>query len=197
MGLKVRNRGPQLSHLLFADDSSVFMEATLANYTVLKEIRQRFGRASGESINFNKIRDCVLPPTPLERLRRIFLVEWGGYGWWSKVFWFTYQLGKIQEASFVFFVRDRILSKIQGWVMSCKHLGRQMGSYPVTAYASESYWSFSWCYFGQGFIPRFWQKNWNQELVRSSFPAEVCSSILAMPISWENVEDKLCICAGH
>lgn len=35
------------------------------------------------------------------------------------------------------------------------------------------------------------------ELVRFSFPAKVCSSILAMPISWGNVEDKLCICAGH
>lgn len=66
MGLKVRNRGPQLSHLRFADDSSVFMEATLANYTVLKEIRQRFGRASGESINFNKSEITFYPNTPGE-----------------------------------------------------------------------------------------------------------------------------------
>lgn len=46
-GVRVKNRGPMLSHLLFADDSLIFLEASLKNSLAIKKILLRdFGDAS-------------------------------------------------------------------------------------------------------------------------------------------------------
>lgn len=62
-GIRVRNRGPVLSHLLFADDSLVLLEATLKNCEKVKEILNKFGEASGEEINFQKSEILFSPNT--------------------------------------------------------------------------------------------------------------------------------------
>ncbi|KAF7150466.1 hypothetical protein RHSIM_Rhsim02G0009200 [Rhododendron simsii] len=54
-GVRVRNRGPMLSHLLFADDSLIFLESSLKNCLAIKKILRDLGDASREEINFHNI----------------------------------------------------------------------------------------------------------------------------------------------
>ncbi|KAA3455898.1 reverse transcriptase [Gossypium australe] len=53
-GVKASRRGPEISHLLFADDCLLFGEATKERAYFLKEILQQYKRCSGQCVNFNK-----------------------------------------------------------------------------------------------------------------------------------------------
>ncbi|KAA3454784.1 reverse transcriptase [Gossypium australe] len=53
-GVKASRRGPQISHLLFADDCITFGEATERGAGLLKRILQEYRRCSGQIVNFEK-----------------------------------------------------------------------------------------------------------------------------------------------
>lgn len=53
-GLRFGQSGPQLSHLLFADDSLIFLEATLENGLSFKRILAIYESAAGQKINPSK-----------------------------------------------------------------------------------------------------------------------------------------------
>ncbi|KAA3481601.1 reverse transcriptase [Gossypium australe] len=53
-GVKASRRGPTISHLLFADDSLLFEEATKERASSLKEILKHYEQSSGQCVNFNK-----------------------------------------------------------------------------------------------------------------------------------------------
>ncbi|KAA3467255.1 reverse transcriptase [Gossypium australe] len=53
-GEKVSRRGPEISHLLFADDCIMFGEATEKGARILKDILKEYESCSGQCVNFNK-----------------------------------------------------------------------------------------------------------------------------------------------
>ena len=46
--------GPNITHLLFADDSIVFLEGSQTNLEALRDILQVYGQASGQRVNLQK-----------------------------------------------------------------------------------------------------------------------------------------------
>ncbi|KAA3460298.1 LINE-1 reverse transcriptase isogeny [Gossypium australe] len=53
-GAKASRRGPEISHLLFADDCIIFGEATNRGAKILKDILQDYEICSGQCVNFTK-----------------------------------------------------------------------------------------------------------------------------------------------
>ncbi|XP_026378163.1 uncharacterized protein LOC113272559 [Papaver somniferum] len=53
-GIKVCKEAPEMTHLLFADDSLLFSKATEKNFRVIKDYLQKYCLASGQEINFEK-----------------------------------------------------------------------------------------------------------------------------------------------
>lgn len=55
-GVQASRYGPQISHLLFADNSIMFGEASISGAMKLKGILKEYERGSGQSVNFHKSR---------------------------------------------------------------------------------------------------------------------------------------------
>ncbi|CAL1407079.1 unnamed protein product [Linum trigynum] len=53
-GLKICNRAPVVSHLLFADDCIIFARASLEEAEKLKEILMDYEKESGQMVNLDK-----------------------------------------------------------------------------------------------------------------------------------------------
>jgi len=53
-GVSFGGIGPTITHLLFADDSTVFLKASDSNLQALKDVSQKYERCSGKKVNFQK-----------------------------------------------------------------------------------------------------------------------------------------------
>ncbi|XP_024196214.1 uncharacterized protein LOC112199424 [Rosa chinensis] len=53
-GIAVCTNAPIVNHLLFADDSMLYAQASLESYSVIQEVLETYGRASGQVVNFAK-----------------------------------------------------------------------------------------------------------------------------------------------
>jgi hypothetical protein len=53
-GVSFGREGPTITHLLFADDSVVFLEATNASMRALKEVLEKYEESSGQKVNLQK-----------------------------------------------------------------------------------------------------------------------------------------------
>lgn len=55
-GVKVRRHSPPISHIFFADDSLLFLKVDRAEISVVKDLLRDYCEASGQRINFLKLR---------------------------------------------------------------------------------------------------------------------------------------------
>lgn len=114
-GIRIRNRGPVLSHLLFADDSLIFLEAILENCKTIKRILDEFGEATGEEVNYQKPEIAFSPNTPISVQNEI--MEEMGMGVMKEVAKYLGlpTSGGRSKQQTMAHVSYRILAKLQGW----------------------------------------------------------------------------------
>ncbi|CAL2259470.1 unnamed protein product [Prunus armeniaca] len=114
-GIKMGNRAPTLSHLMFADDTLIFLKASTQNCRNLIMLLNAYCYASGQQVNFSKSTLFFSPHTPMhlrESLCNIFgmpEVEDPGNYLGLPTVW-----GRAKKNA-LSYIKDRILCKVDRW----------------------------------------------------------------------------------
>uniref|UniRef100_A0A803P4U9 Reverse transcriptase domain-containing protein n=1 Tax=Cannabis sativa TaxID=3483 RepID=A0A803P4U9_CANSA len=114
-GLRFGNLEHNLSHLLFADDSLVFLNANLEESTALKEVLDCYASLSGQNINLDKSDLCVgrkINDESAESLAAFLGVRLVKTH--TKYLGMPTFVGKNKKEIFGK-IRDRVEAKLQGW----------------------------------------------------------------------------------
>jgi hypothetical protein len=69
--IHITNGGPQISHLLFADDVLLFTKAKSSQFRFITSLFDRFSRASGLKINISKSRAYYSSGTPNRKINKL------------------------------------------------------------------------------------------------------------------------------
>lgn len=115
-GIKLSRNCSGLSHLFFADDSLYFLKATVSNCQSLKTILDDFCLASGQTINHDKSSLFFTSNTPSSlktNIGCIFGIEASTTP--GKYLGLPTHWGKSKKEALAY-VRDRIKSKLEGWM---------------------------------------------------------------------------------
>ena len=93
-GVSFGSTGPTVTHLLFADDSIVFLEGSQSNFDTLKGILQAYEVASGQKVNLQKSSIFFgkgSSDTHKDQLKEVIGIQsealskkniWGSLRWW-------------------------------------------------------------------------------------------------------------------
>ena len=114
-GLKFRNRGVTMSHLLFANDSAMFLETNRAECKVLKDILECYSAASGQLVNHEKSEMCfgsMVDENLQIELSRFFGVRLVDCHEWYLGF---PKFAGHYKKEFFTFIKDRVWNKVKGW----------------------------------------------------------------------------------
>ncbi|KAL5779910.1 hypothetical protein ACOSQ2_010647 [Xanthoceras sorbifolium] len=126
-GIKIAREAPPISHLLFADDSLMFIKVSVEECLLLKNILHRYELASGQAINFEKSALSFSTNTPVdtrESIKRIFNIE--VVSCHEMYLGLPSSISKNRRKVFGS-IRDRVWQKLQGWkhkLFSCS--GREV-----------------------------------------------------------------------
>lgn len=114
-GISVSQNGPRINHLLFADDTMFFIKSDPKSCSKLAEILLRYGKASGQSINFHKSSITFSSKTPNGVRRRakrsLKITKEGGAG---KYLGLPEHFGRSKRDVFGAIV-DKIRQKSHSW----------------------------------------------------------------------------------
>lgn len=114
-GIKVNFRAPWLSHLLFADDSLIFIKADTKSARRLNEILEIYGEALGQSVNRSKSSIFFSPNTPTtlrQSLKQTLGVLVEAFS--ERYLGLPTVVGKINSGTFEY-LGDRAHGYMQGW----------------------------------------------------------------------------------
>uniref|UniRef100_A0A803PGT3 Reverse transcriptase domain-containing protein n=1 Tax=Cannabis sativa TaxID=3483 RepID=A0A803PGT3_CANSA len=116
-GLRFGTMEKRLTHLLYADDSLIFLDATAEEGAALKEVLRHYSAMSGQCINFNKSSLCVgrkISHAQGQRLANsmgVTLIENH-----SKYLGLPAFVGRNKKEVFGM-IRKKVWEKLQGWKM--------------------------------------------------------------------------------
>ncbi|XP_043699944.1 uncharacterized protein LOC122650608 [Telopea speciosissima] len=126
-GIRVRNRAPPITHLLFADDSLLFAEGKIDELYTLKTCLATYCQASGQEINLKK--SCMtFSPNTRPRIKR----------WFSRVMKVPYGSGPkkylglpidfgVSKATLFQDLSNKVRQRVEGWKsMLLSHAGKEV-----------------------------------------------------------------------
>ncbi|KAL5793103.1 hypothetical protein ACOSP7_001697 [Xanthoceras sorbifolium] len=114
-GIRVARSAPQVSHLLFADDSLVFAKAEEADCCCLKQVLDNYERASGQAVNYDKSALSFSPNTQLS-VRTLVgsLFNIGEVSCHDKYLGLPSAISKNRKNVFAN-IKEKVWQKLQGW----------------------------------------------------------------------------------
>ncbi|KAK4381552.1 putative mitochondrial protein [Sesamum angolense] len=114
-GVAVCRRAPRVSHLLFADDTLIFCQATVEAALCILEVLDIFGRAAGQEINFAKS-SMVFSRNTVASLRGVIqgILDIRVEGRHDLYLGLPSVVGKTRRSVFQS-IRDRVWNRINGW----------------------------------------------------------------------------------
>ncbi|XP_055961043.1 uncharacterized protein LOC130015280 [Mercurialis annua] len=161
-GGSVCRGGPKINHLFFADDSVLFVKATVRECTAIKRIISVFEEASGQVVNGDKSELCfnaATPPSNRQAVQNIL-----GYKvvtHFKKYLGMPTMVGRSKKHIFGF-LRDRLHKRVLGWKENflskagrevlIKSIAQSIPTYMMSCFALPV----SFCNDMQSIISRFW-----------------------------------------
>ena len=143
-GLRVSYRSPWVTHLLFADDSLIFINASNPSALRLNEILRIYGEASGQSVNRDKSSVYFSTNTP-DSLRQVLQATLNIHvqAFSEKYLGLPTAVGRITSGTFDH-ISERARGKIQGWsekLLACasretllKSVVQSIPTYPMSTF---------------------------------------------------------------
>lgn len=114
-GISLNMHGPTLSHLLFVDDTLIFLRASLLNFHKIIQILNVYCTASGQEVSMQKSSIFFWANIPeglwnelLSILGKPHVMDLGNY------LGIPTTWGRLKRDALAF-VKDRVMAKIQGW----------------------------------------------------------------------------------
>jgi hypothetical protein len=114
-GVKVANGAPEISHLLFADDSLLLCRATPQEAMVIKEVIHDYQEASGQLVNMAKSEICFSKHVPTSTKEDInHILPMNRVDHFSKYLGMLTHVGRSKKQVFNY-IQDNVWKKIKGW----------------------------------------------------------------------------------
>ncbi|XP_019198180.1 PREDICTED: uncharacterized protein LOC109192007 [Ipomoea nil] len=120
--VSVARGAPSVSHLLFADDSFLFLRADEEESVQMRYVLDTYARASGQHVNYDKSAACFSANVPQSRRNEVVDVLGVEEGETSGKYLGLPSLVGRRKNAILGFLKDRILTRVRSW--NAKFLSR-------------------------------------------------------------------------
>jgi len=113
--IQINNTGPQLSHLLFADDVLLFTKAKCSQFRFVFELFDEFSKASGLKINLSKSRAFFSSGTPKAKIHKLSTISGiRSTTSFDKYLGFPILKGRPKRSDFLFII-EKMQNRLASW----------------------------------------------------------------------------------